>query len=135
MRGRFDASLLALVLGGCSATGLLADLTADPSIANARDIPYAPGARHALDVYRPSPAGAPRPVVVFFYGGGWDAGAKQDYRFVGQTLAAEGYVAVIPEYRLYPAVRYPAFLQTTPSPCAGRGNMPPTTEVTPPSCF
>jgi acetyl esterase/lipase len=50
-------------------------------------------------------------VVVFFYGGGWDQGEKRDYRFVGQTLAEQGFVAVVPDYRVYPAVRYPAFLQ------------------------
>ena len=103
------AALAAAGLGGCSATDLLARLTADPAIGVERDLPYAGGARRTLDVYRPAGGGG-RPVVVFFYGGGWDAGAKGDYRFVGQTLAAQGFVAVLPDYRLYPEVRYPAFL-------------------------
>jgi len=107
----FSAGLLALSLGGCSATGLLAGLTANPSIAIQRDAPYAPGARHTLDVYKPPQTGPARPVVVFLYGGGWDQGDKKDYRFVGQTLAAQGFVTIIPDYRVYPAVRYPAFLQ------------------------
>jgi acetyl esterase/lipase len=104
------AALMAVGLGGCSATDLLARLTADPAISIDHDIAYAEGPRHTLDVYRPPGAGG-RPVVVFFYGGGWDTGAKTDYRFVGQTLAAQGFVAVLPDYRLYPEVRYPAFLQ------------------------
>jgi acetyl esterase/lipase len=104
-------SLLVFGLGGCSATGLLAGLTANPSIAIVHDQPYAPGARHSLDVYQPRKAASARPVVVFLYGGGWDQGAKEDYRFVGQTLAAQGFVTFVPDYRVYPAVRYPAFLQ------------------------
>jgi acetyl esterase/lipase len=105
------ATLLAFSLSGCSATGLLAGLTANPSIAVDRDQAYAPGDKHTLDVYRPQKSASARPVVVFLYGGGWDQGAKKDYRFVGQTLAAQGFVTVIPDYRVYPDVRYPAFLQ------------------------
>ncbi len=51
------------------------------------------------------------PVIVFLYGGSWKSGARQDYRFVGQTLASLGYIAVIPDYRLYPDVRFPAFVE------------------------
>ena len=107
----FAAGLLALSLGGCSATDLLAGLTANPSITIQRDAAYALGARHRLDVYRPSQGGFAKPVVVFLYGGGWDQGDKEDYRFVGQSLASQGFVTIIPDYRVYPAVRYPAFLQ------------------------
>jgi len=99
-----------LGLGGCSATGTLAALTASPAVAASPDIAYAAGPRHGLDLYRPRGRGA-HPVVVFFYGGSWDSGRKRDYRFVGQALAARGYLTVIPDYRLYPEVRYPAFLQ------------------------
>jgi acetyl esterase/lipase len=101
---------LTLGLGGCSATGVLATLTASPSVKSDRDIAYADGPRHSLDIYRPAAAGR-HPVVVFIYGGGWDSGAKAEYRFIGQTLAAQGFLTVIPDYRIYPDVRYPAFLQ------------------------
>jgi acetyl esterase/lipase len=73
------------------------------------DIAYAPGERHGLDVYAP-PKARDRPVVVFWYGGGWEDGSKSNYRFVGAALAKAGYVAVLPDYRLYPAVRFPAFV-------------------------
>lgn len=33
------------------------------------------------------------------------------YRFVGSALATHGVVTIIPDYRLYPEVRYPAFLK------------------------
>jgi acetyl esterase/lipase len=50
-------------------------------------------------------------VVVFLYGGGWDSGNKAEYAFAGAALARHGFVAVVPDYRLYPEVRWPAFLQ------------------------
>jgi acetyl esterase/lipase len=46
---------------------------------------------------------------VFWYGGSWEHGTKEQYRFVGAALARAGYVAVLPDYRLYPEVRFPAF--------------------------
>ena len=49
-------------------------------------------------------------MLVFFYGGGWDSGRRQDYAFAGQALAAQGFVTVAPDYRLVPQVRYPDFL-------------------------
>lgn len=77
----------------------------------AHDVAYGEGARRTLDVY--ARAGAPRgaPVVVFFYGGSWDSGDKAFYRFVGSRLAAQGLVVVIPDYRVFPEVRWPAFLE------------------------
>jgi acetyl esterase/lipase len=96
--------------GCCSVTGLLSAATTAPSVAVTRDVAYAPGERHTLDVYA-MPGGAARPVVVFIYGGSWDSGAKKDYAFVGEALAKHGYVAVVPDYRLYPQVRWPGFLQ------------------------
>jgi acetyl esterase/lipase len=81
------------------------------------DIPYGADARQKLDVYVPRPAqgdtssAAPaRPVVIFWYGGSWERGSKSDYRFVGAALADRGYVTVLPDYRLYPDVKFPAFL-------------------------
>lgn len=72
---------------------------------------YGGGQRRSLDVYRPSSASGKAPVIVFLYGGGWEDGDKATYRFVGAALAARGYLTVIPDYRVYPEVRFPAFLQ------------------------
>ncbi|KQS03698.1 alpha/beta hydrolase [Sphingomonas sp. Leaf357] len=66
----------------------------------------------ALDVWQPS--GGPRknlPVVIFWYGGGWAHGSRGAYAFAGRALARRGFVAVIPDYRKVPQVRFPAFLQ------------------------
>lgn len=75
-----------------------------------RDVRYGDDARNTLDVYLPKqPQGAP--VVMFFHGGGWNSGDKADYKFVGAALAEQGYIAVLPNYRLYPQVKFPAFMQ------------------------
>jgi acetyl esterase/lipase len=78
-------------------------------IAVTRDIAYGAGERHTLDVFRPRSATA-APVVVFFYGGGWRSGSRGMYRYVGKALARRGYVAVVPDYRIYPPALYPDFL-------------------------
>lgn len=83
----------------------------DKGVEKIADIPYADGARKKLDMYRPEKPGGLSPVVMFIYGGSWRAGDKFEYEFVGRALAANGYVAVIADYRLFPEVRYPDFLE------------------------
>ncbi|WP_419758017.1 alpha/beta hydrolase [Acidisoma sp.] len=100
---------LSLLATACSPLGLLNGLA--PKRLSARNIPYGAGPRRKLDVYAPDSARGPAPVVVFLYGGSWDSGSKDDYRFVGGALAAAGFVTVIPDYRLYPEVVFPAFLE------------------------
>ncbi len=103
-----------LLLGACPPPAILNALAPRGGIAVQRDIAYGDGPRRLLDVYAPTEAmdgarsGAP--VVVFFYGGGWDTGERAMYRFVGAALAARGAVAVIPDYRLFPEVRFPQFM-------------------------
>jgi acetyl esterase/lipase len=75
-----------------------------------RDVPYGPLSRQRMDIYRPARAAGPAPVVVFFYGGSWQSGERRDYRFVAASLARAGVVAVVPDYRLYPEVQFPAFI-------------------------
>jgi acetyl esterase/lipase len=65
-----------------------------------------------LDIYTPERDGSGlKPVVVFFYGGSWQWGERTDYPFAGVTLAQEGFVTVIPDYRKYPEVRFPGFVE------------------------
>lgn len=75
--------------------------------------PYGKGARQALDIWVPVNAAETDrlPVVVFFYGGGWNSGARGDYGFAGRALAAQGFVVVIPDYRLHPKAHWPDFLE------------------------
>jgi acetyl esterase/lipase len=75
-------------------------------------VAYGPLDRQRLDVYTPTtpaPAGG-WPVVVFFYGGSWNTGERAEYKFVGSALAARGVLTFVADYRLYPEVRYPEFL-------------------------
>ncbi len=99
-----------LALSACSPLSLVNAVSPNGDVSATTALAYAPGERHMLDVYRP-PAGAGRaPVIVFFYGGNWVSGSRGDYAFVGRALAARGFVVVVPDYRLYPEVRYPDFL-------------------------
>ena len=72
---------------------------------------FGPHGRHALDVYVPKRRTGPLPMVVFFYGGSWQNGERANYLFAAAALASRGYIAILPDYRLYPAVRFPAFVE------------------------
>jgi acetyl esterase/lipase len=76
------------------------------------DLRFGNESRQVLDVYVPqSDEKALRPVVIFWYGGMWLRGSKEQYRFVGAALANSGYLAILPDYRLYPRARFPAFIE------------------------
>lgn len=106
------AALIALTpLAACTTMGTLDALEPGRGVSVVRDVTYAPGERGTLDVYTPAAGGKARPVVVFFYGGNWNSGRKADYAWVGKALARDGYVVVIPDYRVYPQVRWPEFLR------------------------
>jgi acetyl esterase/lipase len=106
--------LLALpgLLAGCSSADLVNALAPRDDFRLVADLAYGADARQKLDLYLPLAAKKDKkPVVVFFYGGNWDSGKKGDYLFLGQALAARGFVVVLPDYRIYPEVRYPGFVE------------------------
>jgi acetyl esterase/lipase len=109
------AGLVALggaVVSACSPLSLFATFAPkDAARTRERGVAYGPLERQALDVYAPRHSTGPAPVAVFFYGGSWDTGRRQDYGWVGRALAAQGFLAIVPDYRLYPAVRYPGFVE------------------------
>jgi acetyl esterase/lipase len=115
MRFRFAVLIAVVLLAACSRTGVLNALAPTDGITVTQDVAYAPGPRRTLDIYAPRSSAEPASVVVFFYGGNWDSGAKEMYRFVGAALAARGVMTVIPDYRLYPQVRFPAFMEDAAS--------------------
>lgn len=110
------SALAALAGLGTAACSKLAFLAANVpasfgSYQRRATIPYGSGPHQTLDVYIPDkPGGAPRPLVVFWYGGRWTTGDKDDYKFVGAALAGLGYVAVLPNYRHYPEVKLAGFM-------------------------
>ena len=72
---------------------------------------YGADARQRLDVYRARGRRTPAPVVVFLYGGRWRSGERRDYVLLGNALARRGWVVVVPDYRVHPAVRFPAWVE------------------------
>jgi acetyl esterase/lipase len=104
-----SALLPALALVACSPAVVLNLVTSSHGANTHKDIAYGQGPRHKLDVY--SPRGAQNAhVAVLFYGGSWQSGDKQTYRFVASALATRGIVTIVPDYRLYPEVHYQGFL-------------------------
>ena len=90
----------------------LNDMEPPAGTTEATGIAYNPGPRHQLDVYSPvTPPAKPAPVIVFFYGGAWTTGDRALYRYIGTALDNAGMVVIIPDYRLFPAARFPAFME------------------------
>jgi acetyl esterase/lipase len=115
MQRRTFLTALPALLGGCAPTLGAFDAFAprDPGVRQVvHDGAYGWAARQQLDVYASVNAAAgPLPLLVFIYGGSWDSGDKDDYSFVGAAFASRGFITVIPDYRLVPRVRFPAFIE------------------------
>lgn len=78
----------------------------------ATGVRFTPDSGLALDVWTPPPdMRGPHPVLLFFYGGSWVDGRRQDYGFVAKAYATRGFVVVVPDYRKLPGGRFPAFMQ------------------------
>jgi acetyl esterase/lipase len=111
---RLPIMLAALAASACSPLAAFDALVPKDSGVQAivKDAAFGTDPRQQLDVYRPKAAVAQRlPIIVFLYGGSWRSGTKSGYMFVGRALAAQGFVVAIPDYRLVPQVRYPAFIE------------------------
>jgi acetyl esterase/lipase len=107
---RYALGGVAALCSGCSAFDLANAFVPGDTYERTSGIAYGEHERHRLDVYRPPQPRAAGPVAVFFYGGNWSSGQRGDYRFVGEALASRGVTVVIPDYRLYPDVKFPDFL-------------------------
>ena len=112
-RGIF-APALGAVLAACSPLSILNSVGPRDGGARrvARDLEYGSNARQKFDVFAPTDAPMiPWPTLVFFYGGGWDSGSRTVYGWAAQALAARGFVVAVPDYRVVPEVRFPAFIE------------------------
>jgi acetyl esterase/lipase len=107
------AATFAVLASSCMTIGAFNNFTPhDPGVIRvANDARYGAGPRRTLDVYVPERRPTRAPVIVFFYGGGWSNGAKEHYSFVGDAFAAQGFVTIVPDYRIYPEVRFPGFVE------------------------
>lgn len=114
-RHRIDAfgrELTPDLLGGTSM--LMAQMFEgmDPQTLEDVDLAYGPDPRHRLDVYHQQNL-ENAPVFVFVHGGGFIMGDKRSeqgpyYRNVGDFAARQGWIGVVPTYRLAPAHPWPA---------------------------
>jgi acetyl esterase/lipase len=107
------AWFVAAAAAGCSRAGFFAVNFPATFGAYERhtDLAYGDDPQQRLDVYVPTRGGrAARAIVVFWHGGRWTFGDKNDYRFVGAALTELGCVAVVANYRLYPQVKMPGFM-------------------------
>lgn len=75
-------------------------------------VPYGPDLRQRVDIFMPDPPkpGMRRAAVVYFHGGGWTIGSRVLNHHIGRAIMEMGHVAVLADYRLYPFVRFPAFV-------------------------
>ena len=111
-RRGFLRPALAGLVAGCSPLGALNALGPRDGGAGrvAKGLAYGADDRQRFDLYAPT-GGADLPVVVFFYGGGWDSGSRDVYGWAAQALAARGFLVALPDYRLAPDVHFPAFIE------------------------
>jgi acetyl esterase/lipase len=100
-----------IAVAGCSPLGLLDAVTPAGEYKATLDIAYGSERRQRLDIYVPAQPSTMRTVVVFFYGGSWQQGDKDGYRFVAEALTRQGHIVVIPDYRIYPSVVFPSFVE------------------------
>lgn len=132
LRGRFRSWLYPLSVAGlfvvASSQPLLAaqgdghligtgDLTGTgrlsifPEYTLYQTIPYGKEKRQQLDIYVPAKPNKANSVIVFFHGGAWKVGNKRDFAPLALALNSLGHTVVVANYRLYPDVSYPTFMQ------------------------
>lgn len=68
--------------------------------------------RLSMDVYTLNKTQEPsnKAPIVFIYGGAWRTGNKEEYEFLAQALISLGHSVIIPDYRKYPEVTFPLFI-------------------------
>lgn len=97
-------------LTACSPVQTLNTLTPLVGLRVATNLAYGESTRQQLDLYSPAEPQTV-PVVVFIHGGSWTGGSKDDYKFVGESLARAGYLTAVISYRLAPEFRYPEYVR------------------------
>ena len=93
--------LLSLALA-CTPRSVAETIVLDDRVVRTPNLAFGDDARQTLDVYRARETRRGAPVVVFLYGGRWKYSGKRDYLLVGNALARQGWIAVLPDYRVFP---------------------------------
>jgi acetyl esterase/lipase len=108
---RAISASLAAIASRCAPAELANALTSRNGYSVVRNLRYADRPRGQLDLYLPAGVAPSTPLVVFFYGGRWQSGSKEDFLFVAQAFVSRGMMVAVPDIRLYPEVRFPVFLE------------------------
>jgi len=113
MNRRLLIAGLSSLAAACSPLSLFNSLAPrDPARLGPFGVRYGEGPRRRLDLYAPASLGGRRwPLMVFFYGGAWNSGRREDYAWAGQALASRGFVVAVPDHRLAPQDPFPAFVE------------------------
>jgi acetyl esterase/lipase len=111
LRAVAGLGVLLSTLTGCAPVDFLNAVIPTRDLTITRDIAYGDKAKQKLDIYVPKMLAPHAPVIVFFYGGAWQTGDKKEYLFAAQALASTGAIVVVPNYRVYPEVTFPGFLE------------------------
>ena len=106
-----------------SALAVVNGITSNSGVGVSKDILYGDAPDQDLDIYYPKPLAKAMesqtdiktsyPMVVFVHGGSWENGSKEEYAFVGQSLAQAGYVTAVINYRKAPEHVYPDYVEDT----------------------
>ena len=99
-----------LMLQGCGLT-LANWITPDDGYDEISILSYGESERQSIEVFHPVKTPIKPQLLIFFYGGAWEEGSKEDYHFVAQAFTKQGYRVAIPDYRLYPEVKFPDFIE------------------------
>lgn len=73
-----------------------------------KDIIYDENNNLKTDIYFPNNTNSQTKILIFWHGGGWFAGSKNDVKNWGIKLANAGFMTLIPDYRLAPTFTFPA---------------------------
>lgn len=111
-----------------SALVIVNGITSNGGVGVSKNILYGDKPLQDLDIYYPKPLAKAiqskkatsdnaiddsYPMVVFVHGGSWESGNKDEYAFVGQSLAQAGYVTAVINYRKAPEHVYPDYVEDT----------------------
>lgn len=110
LRNLIIALVATLGLAACRGVDLVNALTPKDGYQVTRNVAYGDKPQQRMDIYTPDHRTASRCAIVFFYGGSWQDGSKDDYTFAGEALSETGCVVAIPDYRVYPDVSFPTFI-------------------------
>ena len=64
------------------------------------------GGKSQYFLYFPSPEPVNDTLIIYLHGGGWNSHSPEEFAFIGEKFALEGYDCVLPSYRKTPRFRY-----------------------------